>query len=376
MELDTLVRTAAAWGIATDLDPPATPVAPEAWPGLVARATGERVIGTLAAAVRDGAWAVDEHQARELRDRHRAWMGAALRLERRLLTTADDFAAAGIRFLVLKGPAAAHLDYADPADRCFGDIDLLIPPAHLEAARDLLVAQGGRRHYREPRPGFDRRFTKGLSITMPDDLEVDVHRTLAAGPFGLALDLDRIHDAPDRVLIGGMAVPALGRPQRFLHACYHAVLGSAEPRLVPLRDLAQIAEAGAGHREPLALDAVLDLARASRGEAVVAAAIRAATDRLGWRAPHELVAWAHARVDDRREQRWLAGYRGAGRAYATQAVTALEAVPGWRDKAAYLLAVTLPEEASHGDARRARWHRGLTALRRTARSATRAQSVQ
>ena len=34
----------------------------------------------------------------------------------------------------------------------------------------------------EPRPGFDRRFGKGVCLVRPDGVQVDLHRTLAAGP--------------------------------------------------------------------------------------------------------------------------------------------------------------------------------------------------
>ena len=264
---------------------------------------------------------------------------------------------------MLKGTALAHLDYDDPSLRCFGDVDLLVPGSHIEAARDLLLADGGTRAYPEPRPGFDRRFSKGLAITTTERYEIDLHRTLAAGPFGLALDLESLAADPDHFTVGGRRIPALGRPQRFLHACFHAVLGSADPRLVPLRDLVETAPATADE-----VEALRSLAEASSATAVVGRAVAAARSRLGWRPALVLAAWADGLHDTPRDRRWIAGYVGRQRAYATQALTAVEAVRGGPTaQAAYLYASLLPRGADRGEALVARWRRGADAVRRRRR---------
>ncbi|MFN8037579.1 MAG: nucleotidyltransferase family protein [Acidimicrobiales bacterium] len=355
-----LARAVAAWGTRTGLVPPTAPVDDETWRTLFAEVTSQRITGLLSWAIAAGDWPATEDQAAQVVEAHQSWMATTVLLERLLLRTARSFDDHGIPFQVLKGSAVAHLDYEDPSLRCFGDVDLLIPGSHIEAARDLLLAEGGRRAYPEPRPGFDRRFTKGLAITTPDRFEIDLHRTLTAGPFGLALDLDALMADPDHFVLGGRSVAALGRPQRFLHACIHAMLGSATPRLVPLRDLVETAPATATE-----VEAVRALAERSSATAVVGRAVAAARAELGWHPPLVLAAWAEAVRETARDRRWLAGYLGAQRAYATQALVAVEAVPGGpATKAAYLWAVLLPRDASRGDALVARWQRGARAVRR------------
>lgn len=355
-----LVRAVAGWGLPTERECPRSPLDEQLWHALLAAATRERVVGLLAGAVASNDWPATDDQRDDVFRRHREWMGAALRIERRLVLVAEALDGVAVPFIVLKGTAAAHLDYHDPEHRCFGDADILVPGAHIDEARRQIEGMGGTRRYPEPRPGFDRRFSKGLSLTLPGRIEIDVHRTLASGPFGLAIDTNELAQNPDLFALGGRDLPALRQPHRFLHACYHSALGSATARLVPLRDLAQTAPV-----TNAALDDVLRVAQHWRSEAPVALAVVTAMNELGWRAPTPLAAWAASRVASRVDNRWLAGYVGTRRAYGSQAITAIEAIPGTRARTAYLYAVLFPADASAGDARRERWKRGMRALRTT-----------
>jgi hypothetical protein len=100
-------------------------------------------------------------------------------LERLLLKLADRLETEHIDYRVLKGSAAAHLIYSEPWLRSYGDIDLLIPAQQLEATITLLTDLGYRRDRPQPRPRFDRRFGKGVTVFSPDGDPVDLHRTLA-----------------------------------------------------------------------------------------------------------------------------------------------------------------------------------------------------
>jgi hypothetical protein len=82
---------------------------------------------------------------------HRATVGAAARavhLERELQQIHRLFAAAGIPFLLLKGPALAHTVYPLPDLRPYDDLDLLLRPGDVVRAAAALVAAG----YRPLRP--------------------------------------------------------------------------------------------------------------------------------------------------------------------------------------------------------------------------------
>ena len=355
-----VLGAAAAWGLPTDLPPPTTPLPSEDFTWLVRHATTERVLGPLAAAVGADAWPVTPTQREEISRLHRGWMSTALRIEHTLVAVSRALGDAGTTAIVLKGTAIAHLDEPDPSWRCFGDLDLLLPGAEIASVARRLVDAGGRRHFREPRPGFDQRFTKGMAITTTDQVEIDLHRTIAPGPYGLAIDLDELHAGTVPFALGGEGHRALGRPQRFLHAAYHGVLGSQTQRLLPLRDLARTAP-----RTAAELAVVLGTARSWRGLAPVAMAVRSAQERLGWTPPPDLAAWAAAFVPDRRERRWLASSAGADRSSAAQALLGVEAVRGLAPRAAYLHAVLLPADAASGAALRARGARGWGSISRS-----------
>src|SRR5690606_19262159 len=103
---------------------------------------------------------------------------------------------------------------------------------------------GYRRPLPEQSPGFDRRFGKGATVVSPEQLEVDLHRRLAIGRFGVRLPTDVLFEEPgferpDPLPLAGRTLPALGPPARLLHACYHAALGGFRHVRVH-RDIAQL----------------------------------------------------------------------------------------------------------------------------------------
>ncbi len=347
-------------GTSRDLadDPPG----PAEWAHLLRLVRAERLAGPFVWAISADVWDLPTTAREEVAELHREAMALTLLLDRDLLELADALDAAGVEFRVLKGTAAAHLDAPDPSWRAFGDIDLLVRGADHERTAQLLVAHGGTRRYPEPRPGFDRRFSKGSSWTFTRNCEVDLHRTLASGPFGLSIDLDELFAHDDTFAIGPRLLPALDRPSRFLHTCYHAVLGSSRARSSTLRDLVLTAPADAAE-----LRIALGRADRWRGTAVVAAAVALTRQRFGWEPTPELAAWAEHTEPSSQERRWLSSSMGADRSYARQMITGLEAVPGAADRVAYALAVTFPAAGSGRAPSTQRWQRGWRALRQTIR---------
>jgi glycosyltransferase involved in cell wall biosynthesis len=61
-------------------------------------------------------------------------------MERNLRRILTSLAAAGVPATVLKGPHLAQSFYANPAHRTYTDLDILVPPRHLDAALDVLRA--------------------------------------------------------------------------------------------------------------------------------------------------------------------------------------------------------------------------------------------
>jgi hypothetical protein len=238
---------------------------------------------------------------------------------------------------VLKGVALSHTAYPDPADRVFGDVDLLVPGDQLRRAATVLTAAfDARPPPPELRPGFDDRFGKEAMIKV-GAVEVDVHRTFVEGAYGLTVQLDDLFAPPYRFPLGGHELDALPQPQRLLHACYAAAFGDWPPRLMSLRDVAQLIL----KEQPHIID-VLMMARRWRAEAVVARAIVPTWNELALTVRPPLVEWAFGYAPNRTEQLLLAAHEGPARAF-TRHVAAVVVLRGGADRLAYVRAITLPQ---------------------------------
>jgi hypothetical protein len=345
---------------------PDKPVDDRRWGHVLSCVLPQRISGLLAQAIADGALPVTSRQADEAATAHRASMATAVLLERTLLTTAALFDAAGIEFRVLKGSAVAHLDYPDPSLRSFGDNDLLVRSSDFDGAVAELVASAHHRKFPEPRPGFDRRFGKGSCLVAADGYELDLHRTLAMGPFGLRIRLDDLWSRPSKFALAGRSFAALSPEVRFLHACFHAVLGDRFTRLASLRDVVQMQRC-----RPLDVDGALEISAAWRAQAVVARALRMAGEGLGLAPVGALDEWAQAYEPSGRERRALAAYRTTDPTYAGKSFAAVPAIPGLRDKLAFVYALVLPAReyrVNRQERTFQRWRRGATQIGRSLRA--------
>jgi len=359
----TLAPAVAAHGLAeAKLAMPELPLDPPIWAHLMTVARHERITGLLVRAILDGVLPTTAQQTEQAELAHRASMVTALALEATLVRTAALLETAGVDHRVLKGTGVAHLDYPDPALRSFGDVDLLVRSSQFDDAVEVLVAAGHQRKFPEPRPGFDRRFGKGSCLVSPSGHEIDLHRTLAMGPFGLRIPLDDLWRRLSPFEVGGHQFCALGPEDRFLHACVHAALGDNPPRLASLRDVAQMHLA-----RPLDVDFTRRLSSSWGADAVVARAVRMAGDVLGLEAVGPLARWAMTFSPDRRDRRSLATYTGSSPTYAAKSFAAVRAIPGLRDKAAFVFTLVLPDRR-YLEKRRERplerWRRGLAQVLR------------
>ena len=214
---------------------------PEAdWPRLLAYLARQRITGLAEVEVRAGTLVVTEPQRAELDERHRAAMAMVLLLDHLLEELSSAMAEAGVPTIVLKGPAVASTFYPDRAWRSYGDLDLLVAAEDWQGACEVLVRRGFRRIIPEPRPGFDERFGKGASFEDARKLQVDLHRTLAMGPFGLWIDPGALLTGTTDFSVRDMPLRRLDDPNALIHACIHAALGRQHAQLVPLRDVLQI----------------------------------------------------------------------------------------------------------------------------------------
>ncbi|MGH3949991.1 MAG: nucleotidyltransferase family protein, partial [Pseudonocardiaceae bacterium] len=150
--------------------------------------------------------------------------------------------------------------------------------------------------------------------------------------------VDELWDGGEQFVLGGRTIRALSRSNRFLHACYHAALGDWPLRLGSLRDVAEMLPAADGDAR-----AILRRATAWGAEAVVAAAVSDTRRLLGITTTGELSSWAEQYVPSRREEAWLALHTQADKTFAALALATLRVLPRWRDKAAYVRALALPD---------------------------------
>ena len=344
---------------------PASPLDDVAWTGLFSCIKDQRLSGLAMQAMADGALPATAGQGGEIAEAHRWWMGVAIELERTLLGTVERLDAGSIDYRILKGSAAAHLDYPDPALRSFGDVDILVRGEQFDAAVDLLVASGHRRRYPQPRPGFDRRFGKGSALLAADGHEIDLHRTFAMGPFGLRILLDDLWAREATFRLASRQVHALALEERFLHACFHAALGDPVPRLTPLRDVAQMLLC-----QPLDLGVVDHLTTQWHAEPVVARALRTAAQVFGLDDSIPRLGWAARYRPTRAERRAMAVYVDPKQNYAAKAFASLSVIPGFKNRLAYSIALAFPERSyvdQRHKSRLHRWRRGISQVLRSGR---------
>jgi|SRR5579871_5389291 len=318
---------------------PGEPLDASDFSALVRDARLQRMLGLLAAMIMDGELPVTTDQELELQEPLLAALCGDLVRERELVELVTLLDSEGVDHRVLKGPAVAHLDYADPALRSFADVDLLVRSAQWDDAMRVLCASGWRRAFQEPRPGFERRFVKSMVLTRPDGpTELDLHRTLALGPFGLSVDLEDLWQQPEQLVLGAARnLKALDVDLRFIHSCFHAMLGDLPPRLVPLRDVAELACS-----PRLRAERVVALARSWRAEAVIAAALQMAWRTLRLK-PYPLVTDLEARlVVPARQRKALEGYLSPRRSYVGLTLSATRALRRPSDVANYLVALAFP----------------------------------
>lgn len=364
------LRAVARHGLAEDRGgAPPVPLDDRDWRRLLTAVVEERLTGLLDRAVADGALPATAAQAEAAEERAAAFLRGTLRLERALTEVAACLRRAGVAFLVLKGPAVARLDETNPALRHYVDLDLLVPGDDVEAAVAALAALGYRRDLPERRPGFDRHFAKEVSLASPEGPEVDVHRTLVLGAFGLRLDLAAFWESTSSFSVGGTGLAALDAEARFVHACLNAVLGDERPRLVALRDVARISTA---HR--LRPARLRRLAPPGRGAAAVAAAVAECRATLGAPVGAEAGALAAEVVASRWERAALRAYRSRGGSNTLELLSGVLGVTGV-DRLRYLRGLLVPD-AAYVDARRRagrpdEWGAGLreVARRRPSRRA-------
>jgi hypothetical protein len=343
---DGAVRRVAAHGLlGTRLENITEPLGHAAFSTLLRRVERHRLVGLCLAAVVDGGLAVSEEQRRSIESLYVDSMCGCLLIEAALLDLAEVLSAVDVDLQVIKGPASAHLDYAFPELRTFGDLDVLVRSEDVDRAKRAVGELGYERPAPEPRAGFDRRFGKGVTFVSESAVSIDLHRTFVMGPLGLHVNLGDVWGTTERFALGDRSLQAPGPASRLMIACYNAVLGDATPRLATLRDIAQLVFSG-----DVETREVVEYARRWRSEVVLARAVTAAWEALDLADITSLSAWSARYEPTPEDLRTLALYRDRSAGYAGLSWASLRAIPHLRSRIAFVRALAFPEGGRLGAA--------------------------
>ena len=147
------------------------------------------------------------------------------------LAVLDAFEEAGVRSLLLKGPALVRLLYAENESRGYSDIDLLAAPTDFQHARDALLALG----YARADEHFGIDDVSGILHSElwaksgeSGPLWVDLHWRLGGCKASNQVVWDTLSAGRARIDLRGREAPVLGTDGLALHLALHA--GQHGPR--------------------------------------------------------------------------------------------------------------------------------------------------
>ncbi|HEV7588067.1 MAG TPA: nucleotidyltransferase family protein [Longimicrobium sp.] len=158
-----------------------------------------------------------------LRPRVLAGARSAMALTAELLAILHRLEARGVPVLAYKGPALAIQAFGDPALRRFGDLDLVVEPAALDAAVAALAELGfagepfGSPEARAAalRDGHHLALVRGPVV-------VELHWRFGKRVFGYAEELDGVWERRQALVAAGAAIPVLAPGDHLLALSIHA----------------------------------------------------------------------------------------------------------------------------------------------------------
>ena len=132
----------------------------------------------------------------------------------------------GVHPVLLKGPALAHSLYDAGEHRGYSDVDLLVCPRDLEAARDVLSELG----YADMSRGLGIDDVAGIlhaeTWSRPGDPAgpemIDLHRTLPGCDAPADVVWEALSARSDSIELEGRRVAVLNRPAMAMHLATHA----------------------------------------------------------------------------------------------------------------------------------------------------------
>jgi hypothetical protein len=170
-----------------------------------------------------------------------------LRFAGELLAVVEALARAGVRAAPMKGASAAVAYYGNLALRTFCDLDLLVAPADVATAWDVLAARGYRPQV-PLSPGWRKvrvREEYEYLFYGPGDLLVDLHWGLMPPGFSFTPSTAELWGRLETIALGPATISTLGPEDALVFACLH---GSKHDwsTLGTIADVAEIVRARPG----------------------------------------------------------------------------------------------------------------------------------
>jgi hypothetical protein len=188
----------------------------------------------------------------------------------------------GARWAVIKGPAAVELLYDAPGERSYGDLDVLIEPAHFAEVLASLDRNGSRL--------LDRNWTilrrelRGeVHLELPGGSLLDLHWNLVNMYRGhIRIDTIGLLARAGPVDLGGVRAPTLDATDFVIHLALHGTLAGGD-RLKWMFDVARAAS-----RRPPRWDLLIDRAEDWNVSAPVGFLLARSHNVLGSSIPNEV----------------------------------------------------------------------------------------
>jgi hypothetical protein len=188
-----------------------------------------------------------------------AYVGSAKRslvLAASVSHSVSSLAGAGIPLIILKGLPLACSLYPDPALRPSFDLDLLIRPADLAVALEVLTHGGytlAARVARYPASTL-LRLDSEIVLQHPRRMPIELHWAISPDDYPFRVDPELMWRSRTVIEMGGALVPVLGRECQLVYLTVHGAK-HAWARLLWLGDLARAIDRGIDWNEALRLAA-------------------------------------------------------------------------------------------------------------------------
>jgi hypothetical protein len=196
--------------------------APLKWASLIAFGEVHSVLGlTAARLINYDESAIPAESRESLRVWRRAYTLFTMNLTAEMFRLFDNFAAAGVAALVIKGPVLSARCYGDPGLRQYGDLDLIVRDKDIQRSTELMIHLGYEPAvplkviHAKKIPGeyvFRQSSTKLL---------VEFHTELTFRYHPQPLPVENLFERQARVNIDSHQVPALSPEDELILICIH-----------------------------------------------------------------------------------------------------------------------------------------------------------